>query len=131
MSGRTIYGQKLAGWDVLAALFGLGVTLGFQYVQTASWASILWIGGPATAIFARRRFLPNLSRPSEAQATPPTPMRQIGGYVLMICGGFAMFIDGIFVWAATSARAPLPIAIALGIFAAAGWIATLGFRRVA
>jgi hypothetical protein len=132
MATRTIYGQRLGGWDVIAALLGLGVTLALQWAQPDSWHyKILWIGAPATAVVARRTFLPQLSQASDVAATPSTPLRRVAGYVLMIFGGFVMFIDGIFVWAAMSAKAPLPIAIALGIFATAGWIASLGYRRVA
>jgi hypothetical protein len=57
--------------------------------------------------------------------------RRASGYLLMIVGGFVMLIDGIAAWIALSDTAPLPIAVALSIFAVAGWIASLGYRRVA
>jgi len=132
MSRGAIYRQRLGGWDVIAALLGLGATLALEWAQPDSGHyKIFWLGGPATAILARRRFLPQLSPAPDLPATPITPSQRVLGYVLMVFGGFTMFIDGIFVWAAMSAKAPLPIALSLGVFAVAGWIASLGFRRVA
>jgi hypothetical protein len=132
MQGQTIHGSRLGGWDVIAGLVGLGTALALQWLQPDGWPfKVLWIGAPAAMVVARRSFLPQLNPPSDEAKTPSTPMRRVSGYVLMIVGGFGMFIDGIVLWVMINERAPLPIAIALGIFGVAGWIASRGYRRVA
>jgi hypothetical protein len=131
MAGRTIYTQRLSGWDVIAALVGLAITVVIESLPVHGGGfRVFWFGAPATVIVARRWLLPGLSARSTETPVPSTPLRRVVGYVLLIGGGFAMFIDAIVIWAAMHERAPLPIAVALAIFACAAWVAALGFRRV-
>jgi hypothetical protein len=37
MQGNMIYREKLGGWDVIAALLGLGVMVGIEFLQPDRW----------------------------------------------------------------------------------------------
>jgi hypothetical protein len=126
----------LCGWDVLAALLGLGATLGVLSLQPADWSHrFLWIGGPATLIAARRHFLPRLSPAPHAPATPPSALRRALGFLLMIGGGFvglfAGIIAGVFIFVGGHAWDQLlGLAATLAVFAGAVWVMILGMRAV-
>ncbi len=123
----------LSGWDVIAALLGLGATLGILSLQPATWSHrFLWIGGPAMFIVARRHFFPQLS-PPQVPTTPPSALRRALGFVLMIGGGlvglFAGIIAGVCVTVGGHAWDDLlAVAASLGVFAGAVWIMILGMR---
>jgi hypothetical protein len=124
----------LSGWDVIAALLGFAATLGVLSLQPAGWSHrFMWLGGPTMFIVARRHFLPQLSPPQQAPATPPTAARRALGFVMMIGGGFVGVFAGLIagVCLVVGGHAwddALAVAASLTVFAGAVWVMILGMR---
>lgn len=128
----------LSGWDVIAALLGFAATLGVLSLQPPDWSfRIIWIGGPALFIAARRHFLPQLTPVRQAPATSPSPLRRAFGFVLMIGGGFVAVFAAIFAgvfWVVGMGGHGFAwdyafgLAASLSVFAGAVWVLIVGMR---
>jgi hypothetical protein len=117
---------------VIVALLGLVVTCALEWLpRVGTELIVLSLGAPVAAVLVRRRLLPRLSPPANASHVAPTAIRRLTSYVLMIGAGLVLFVDGICVWVMACDRAALPMLIGLALFAAAGWVEMVGFRRAA